>query len=323
VVVNGIPRDSTNFTLLGGDTPTLVAGRGFRDSDANTDVAMMSQGVAQANGLQIGSTFNLKGTTFTLIGVYTMSNQFSAGSLIIPLATMQKVFGINGVDSLVVNAVNYEQVETVAAKLRTALGKAYDVVTQGTQYNSVFSALQVAQNSIQVSLIVSFLIAAAVIIFAVLMLVRERTAEIAILKTIGASHLQVLRQFWTEIVALSATAVILAVILLVALGPFIAQKFDIDASSLLNSGSGAPHPGGLSLSINGATTSSAAATTSSAGSTISNPLSNIHLAAATLNGQTLLIIVGVGIGLALLTSLIPTWFVSHIKPAKVLRKASN
>jgi putative ABC transport system permease protein len=49
----------------------------------------------------------------------------------------------------------------------------------------------------------------------------------------------------------------------------------------------------------------------------------VHLAAATLNVQTLLIIVGVGIGLALLTSLIPTWFVSHVKPAEVLRKANN
>jgi putative ABC transport system permease protein len=163
-------------------------------------------------------------------------------------------------------------------------------------------------------MVVSFLIAAAVIVFAVLMLVRERTAEIAILKTIGASHLQVVRQFWTEIVALSAAAAALAVLLLVTLGPFISQKFDIDASSLVNAGGpGLSHP---SIIVNGAATNS----TSSAAS---NPLGNVHLAAATLNAQTLLIIVGVGIGLALLTSLIPTWFVSHVKPAEVLRKANN
>src|SRR2546421_8229339 len=126
------------------------------------------------------------------------------------------------------SAASYEQIETVAARLRSALGKQFDVVTQNAQYSNVFNALQVAQNSIQVALVVSFLIAAAVIIFAVLMLVRERTAEIAILKTIGASHLQVVRQFWTEIVALSAAAAALAVLLLVTLGPFISQKFDID-----------------------------------------------------------------------------------------------
>jgi len=314
LMINGISSDSTNFTLTGGDTPTLVSGRNFRSSDANADVAMMSQSLAQTNHLHVGSTFTLKGKTFTLIGLYTTSSQFSDNTIVIPLATMQKVFGINGVDSITASAASYEQVKTVAARLRSALGKQFDVVTQDAQYSNVFNALQVAQNSIQVALVVSFLIAAAVIVFAVLMLVRERTAEIAILKTIGASHLQVVRQFWTEIVALSAAAAALAVLLLVTLGPFISQKFDIDASSLVNAGGPSlSHPG---IIVNGATTSS----TSSAAS---NPLGNVHLAAATLNAQTLLIIVGVGIGLALLTSLIPTWFVSHVKPAEVLRKANN
>ena len=314
LMINGISSDSTNFTLTGGDTPTLVAGRNFRSSDANANVAMMSQSLARINHLHVGSTFTLKGKKFTLIGLYTTSSQFSDNTIVIPLATMQKVFGIKGVDSVTATAASYEQVETVAARLRSALGKQFDVVTQNAQYSNVFNALQVAQNSIQVALVVSFLIAAAVIVFAVLMLVRERTAEIAILKTIGASHLQVVRQFWTEIVALSAAAAALAVLLLVTLGPFISQKFDIDASSLVNAGGpGLGHP---VIAVNGATTNS----TSSAAS---NPLGSVHLAAATLNAQTLLIIVGVGIGLALLTSLIPTWFVSHVKPAEVLRKANN
>jgi ABC-type antimicrobial peptide transport system permease subunit len=311
--VNGIPSDATSFTLMGGDTPTLVAGRGFRSSDAHANVALMDQGVARANHLHVGSTFKLHGTTFTLIGLYTTTNQFSASSVILPLATMQKVFGINGVDSVTVNATSYEQVEAVAARLRSALGKAYDVVSQDAQYSNVFNALQVAQNSIQVALFVSFLIAAAVIVFAVLMLVRERTAEIAILKTIGASHLQVLRQFWTEIAAVSVTAAALAVLLLLVLGPFISQRFDIDASSLVNTS--APGANGPGLVINGAPVNAT-------GSAATNPLSGVHLAAATLTTQTLLVIVAVGIGLALLTSLIPTWFVAYLKPARVLRKAA-
>jgi ABC-type antimicrobial peptide transport system permease subunit len=316
LLVNGIPSDATNFTLMGGDTPTLVAGRGFRPSDANANVALMDQDVARANNLHVGSTFKLHGTTFTLIGLYTTKNQFSGSSVVLPLATMQKVFGIDGVDSVTVNATNYEQVEAVAARLRSELGKAYDVVPQDAQYSNVFNALQVAQNSIQVALIVSFIIAADVIVFAVLMLVRERTAEIAILKTIGASSLQVLREFWTEIAALSVTAAALAILLLVTLGPFISQKFDIDASALVNAN--APNTGAPGLVVNGNTAGSVSTT----GPAATNPLTGVHLAATTLNIQTLLIIVGVGVGLALLTSLIPTWFVAHIKPARVLRRAA-
>jgi putative ABC transport system permease protein len=310
LTVNGIANDSTTFTIMEGVTPTLVAGRGFRNSETNADVAMMSQAAAQANQLSVGSTFPLNGTTFTLIGLYTTSNPLADSTIVIPMATMEKVFKINGVDSITATAASYEQVETVATQLRRVLGKQFDVVTQTAQYRDVFSALRVAQQSIQVALVVSFLIAAAVIVFAVLMLVRERTAEIAILKTIGASHWQVLRQFWTEILALCATAATLAVLLLVTLGPFLAQKFDIDASSL-GAASSSSSPGAFFTgTVGGPMTTTA-----------SNPLSNVHLAAATLNAQTLLIIVGVGMGLALLTGLIPTWSVSHIKPAIVLRKA--
>jgi putative ABC transport system permease protein len=311
LMVNGIMSDASNFTIMGGLTPRLVSGRALRASDANSHVALMAQSAAQANHLHVGSTFSLHGTTFTLIGLYTTSNQLGDTTVVIPMAVMQKVFGINGVDMLTATAASYEQVNAVAARLRQALGSKFNVVTDAAQYSRVFSAMQIAQSSIQVALVISLLIAAAVTVFAVVMLVRERTAEIAILRTLGASHWQVLRQFWTEIVAMSASAAVLAILLLVTLGPYISQRFDIDPSSLVNNGPGGPG-GEITIQTVGGIS----------GSTGSNPLSNVHLAAATLNGQTLLIILGVGLGLALLASLIPTWTVSHLKPAQVLRQAA-
>lgn len=308
--VNGIASDSSSFTLMGESVPTLVSGRGFRASELHANVALVSQVVAQANQLKVGSTLTLKGATFTVIGIYTTSNQLADNSIVIPIATMEKVFKLSGVDSITASAASFEQVETVAARLRQALGAQFDVNTQTAKYSPVFSALQVAQQSIQVAQIVSFIIAAVVTIFAVLQLVRERTTEIAIHKALGSSHLQVLRQFWLEIIGLSATAALLAILLLVTLGPFIAQRFDIDPASLVKNETG-PGSGTFFLSMNGTTASTA-----------SNPLSDVHLGAATLNPQTLLLIVGIGMGLALLTSLIPTWSVSTMKPAQVLRKAS-
>jgi ABC-type antimicrobial peptide transport system permease subunit len=290
-----------------------MAGRSFRPGDANADVAMMSQDAAQINHLSVGSTFTLKGTTFTLIGLYTASNRPGNGSLVMPVAVMEKLFQTHGVDSLAVTATSYEQVEAVAARLRALLGPKYDVTTQTNHYSAVFSALQTAQQSIEIARIVSLVIAAIVTIFAVLQLVRERTAEIAINKAIGSSHLQVLRQFWTEIVILSATAAALAVLLLVTLGPFVAQRFDVDPASLVKSSTSSTGPHSVGVGGQSEILSAHALTSAP------NPLNNVHLAAPTLNPQTLLIIVGVGMGLALLTSLIPTWSVSTIKPAQVLR----
>lgn len=310
LTVNGVASDNGTFTLTGGVTPTLVSGRGFQAKDATANVALVSQTIAQGNNLVPGSTFTLKGTTFTVIGLYTTSNQLANSSIIIPAATMKKVFQLTGVDSVTVTATGYGEVEALATRLRQALGTQFDVNTQTAKYRDVFSALQVAQQSIQVAQIVSLIIAAAVVIFTVVQLVRERTAEIAILKALGTSHLQVLWQFWVEILLLSATAAALASFLLFTLGTFIAQRFDIDPASLVKNNSG-PGSGGLFLSINGVTASTA-----------TNPLDNVHLNAATLNPQTLLIIVGLVMGLALLASLIPIWSVATLKPAQILRRAS-
>jgi putative ABC transport system permease protein len=305
--VNGISTDATHFTLAGGSTPTLVSGRSFQASDAKAYVAMMSQTLAQTNSLAVGSTFTLKGKTFTIIGLYTTDQQFANSSLVVPLATMQSVFSVNGVDSVTVYAQSYEQVNTVATRLRNTLGKAYDVVTEASTYANTINALNTAQNSIKLALIVAIVTATLVIIFAVFITVRERTTEIGTLKAIGASHWQVIRQFWGEVLALSVVAALIAVALLATLGPVISQAFDVSTPTTTTTRAGG-FGGGGPFGGNRALFASQAANL------------NVHLSTATLNIQALLIIVGLGMGLAVLTSVIPAWYVAHIKPAEVLRR---
>ena len=55
------------------------------------------------------------------LGLYTTDQQFANSSLVVPLATMQSVFSVNGVDSVTVYAQSYEQVNTVATRLRVGL----------------------------------------------------------------------------------------------------------------------------------------------------------------------------------------------------------
>ncbi len=306
--VNGISTNAAHFTLAGGSTPTLTSGRSFQTSDAHAYVAMMSQTLANSNNLKVGSTFSLKGKTFTVIGLYTTGQTFADNSIIIPLATMQSVFSINGVDSITVYAQSYEQVDALATRLRNTLGKAYDVVTEASTYASTIDALNTAQNSIELALVVSIVTATLVIIFAIFITVRERTVEIGTLKAIGASHWQVIRQFWGEVLALSAVGAILAVVLLATLGPLVSQLFNVSTPS-----APAKAPSGFeSRALGGGRTFFVTQQASQ--------LSNIHLSSATLNVQTLLIIVGLGMGLAVLTSIFPSWYVARIKPAEVLRR---
>ncbi len=307
--VNGISTSAAHFTLAGGSTPTLQSGRSFQASDANSDVAMMDQSLATTNNLKVGSTFTLKGKTFSIIGLYTTSQTFANASLVVPLAVMQSIFSVKGVDSITAYAQSYEQVDTVATRLRTTLGKAFDVVTEASTYASTINALNTAQNSIQLALIVSIITATLVIIFAVFITVHERTSEIGALKAIGASHWQVIRQFWGEVLALSAAAAVIAVVLLATLGPVISQAFNVSTPTTTTTTAGNAFRGGQFGAGRNLFASQA------------TQLSNVHLSSATLNAQTLLIIVGLGMGLAVLTSIIPSWYVAHIKPAEVLRRA--
>jgi putative ABC transport system permease protein len=310
-MVSGISTGATHFTLPGGSTPTMVSGRTFQASDANANVAMMSQSMANVNNLKVGSTFQMKNTTFTLIGIYTTDQAATIGgnTVVLPMATMQRVFSVNGVDSITAYAQSYEQVDAVASRLRSALGSAFDVTTEASTYSSTINALNVAQNSIQMALVISIVTATLVIIFAIFITVRERTSEIGILKAVGASHWQVIRQFWGEVLTLSGVASILAVILLATLGPVISQAFNITPQSTTPATAG-PGKQGFVAGGGGRFLFSQAA----------SKLSNVHLASATLNAQTLLIIVGLGMALAVLTSIIPSWYVARIKPAEVLRR---
>ena len=298
--IDGFSIGATHFTLQGEATPTLTSGRGFQASDANSNVAMMSEQLAQANSLTIGSTFSLRGTTLTLIGLYTTDQILAKNSLVLPLATMQRVFGVNGVDAITAYAQSYGQVNTVAARLHSALGKAYNVVSEASDFTTTMDALTAVQNSITLALYVAILTAALVIIFTVFLTMREKTREIGILKALGASHWQVIRQFWGEVLALSAVAALIAAILLVTLGPIISQAFTVSPGA--SSTSGGVRSGAMFASLSAAN-------------------APLHLSAATLNVETLLIIVGLGMGLAVLTSVIPAWYVARIKPAEVLRRA--
>jgi ABC-type lipoprotein release transport system permease subunit len=95
--------------------------------------------------------------------------------------------------------------------------------------------------------------------------------------------------------------------LLVTLGPVISQAFNITApaATTTTGGPGNGQFGGGARALFAAPVAK---------------LSNVHLTSATLNVQTLLIIVGLGMGLAVLTSVIPAWYVARIKPAEVLRR---
>jgi putative ABC transport system permease protein len=304
-IVYGVSNGLSSANFFAGGTATLVSGRDFASSDANGNVAMMSQAMAQTNNLKIGSNFTLKGTTLQLIGLYKTGSDFSDNSILLPIKTAERLFSLSGVNSVTAYASSVNQVNSVASKLRSELGSSFDVVTQEDIINNTASALDSTQNTIKAAFIASVAVATLLIIFAVFLIVRERSQEIGVLKAIGASNWRVVSQFAVEVLTVSVLAAVVAAALLLILGQPIARAF-----SLVSSGSGG-RPG---VGSGGQFIRFAGGAGGFGG--FSNPLTT------SLTPESLLILLALGVALAVLASVIPAWYVARLKPAQVLRQTA-
>ncbi len=306
-MVFGVSPDDSRATRVADTAAKMVAGRGLTEDDAEANVAIMGKALAEANGLDVGSRITVEGKKVEIVGLYETGQSFGDNSFVLPLKTMQRLYGIEGVSSATVHVGSGTQAAEVADRLRETLGNKVDVISQEDLFAGTFKALEAARRNTLIGLVGALATAAFVIVFAVFLIVRERTKEIGVLKALGASNWHVVGQFGVEVLALSGIAAIAAAGLLALAGPAIASAFDLTGSG--GPGSGGGPEGGISsgpvaIEMGG----------SPAGGAI-DPLS------AGLTVETLLLLLGLGVVLAVIASAIPALYVARTKPAEVLRQA--
>jgi putative ABC transport system permease protein len=142
-------------------------------------------------------------------------------------------------------------------------------------------------------MIAGFAVAVVVILFSVILMVRQRVKEIGILKAIGASNRQIGLQLGGEALAMSVMAAIIGAVITYPL----AQK----VANLLGASSG----GGFGIPADGGFFGGGAV-----------GFAGINVA---VSPEVFLYAVGIAIALAVVASIFPAWYISRIKPAEVLR----
>jgi lipoprotein-releasing system permease protein len=116
------------------------------------------------------------------------------------------------VNGLQVMVDNPDQVEAIANRIAAVTGPAFRIITWQDMNSSLFGALQVERNVMALILALIVLVAALNIISGLIMLVKDKAGDIAILRTMGARRGAVMRIFFIAGASIGATGTLLGFI---------------------------------------------------------------------------------------------------------------
>lgn len=299
--------DPSSLASLGVEDAQIIEGRTFNSDEAQANVAVLGQTLAENNELAIGDTLQLNTTTIEVVGIYTTGTQFGDNSLFLPLETARTMFDRAGeVDEVAVQVDTAVNVGEVADAIRVALGEdVADVTTQEFAFDAISSPLADAQSSSQVGMIAALVATAAVILFSVGLVARQRVKEIGIFKAIGASNWHVTAQFGIETAVVSVVAALLGALATFPLAQAVANGLVSDSAAPAGPGNFAgPGPGvgfrRAAVQLEGA----------------GGFLGDVDVV---VSPEVFLYALGIAIGLAVVASIVPAWYVARVKPAEVLR----
>ncbi len=201
-------------------TKKQVLRNGFKDFDLNyfkDDVVVLGYRLANKLGVSEGDEVTLLspngkitmfGTvprmkSYLVVGTFNLGMyEYDANFVFMPLAAAQKFFSLgNGVTGIDVTLRDDADIDTSRMLIRTAIessgNKAY--VYDYRQTNSAFfNAVDVERNVMFIVLTLIILVAAFNIITGLIMLVKDKGRDIAVLRTMGATKGMIMRIFFLD-----------------------------------------------------------------------------------------------------------------------------
>jgi lipoprotein-releasing system permease protein len=181
----------------------------FGESGALSPDIVIGEQFAEAMGLYVGDKINLiqpngsqtiagtapRNRTFTVSGIFNVGNErYDRYSVFLPIESAKNYFGIDeGYPILGLRLTNPDGAEAYSADLAKS---GLPVVGNWISRNSTYvTALIVERNVMRLILFIVVIITALNIITGILMLVKNKTRDVAILRTIGATRSGVVRIF--------------------------------------------------------------------------------------------------------------------------------
>ncbi|MFD9463146.1 ABC transporter permease [Streptomyces sp. NPDC060027] len=179
-------------------TSKITTGRTFTAAQTGAKVAVLSKSYAKENKYEVGETFKISGTKYTVIGIATPDSSESTTDVYLPLKQAQTLGDAkNKVTTIYVKAADSKQIDTVKAAIQKNISGT-TVTTSADLADTVSGSLSTASNlatsvgkwlSVAV-LVAAFLVAALLTSSAV----SRRVREFGTLKALGWPSRKVTRQ---------------------------------------------------------------------------------------------------------------------------------
>ncbi|TKB62146.1 MAG: lipoprotein-releasing ABC transporter permease subunit, partial [Mesorhizobium sp.] len=186
-------RMAENLGLVLGDTITLISPEG--------DIT------------PLGTTPRMKGYPVTAIFEVGMS-EYDSSILYMPFSEAQLYFNMDGrAQTIEIYADNPDNVDALKPKVEEAAQRPISLVDWRQRNKTFFDALQVERNVMFMILTLIVLVAALNIISGLIMLVKDKGHDIAILRTMGATRSAILRIFLMTGAAIGVVGTIAGVLL--------------------------------------------------------------------------------------------------------------
>lgn len=193
----------TRPSIVGASTLTIVAGQAIDGSGHSVD-AMISTTMARRNHLKVGSTFRAYGAVFTVKATFASDTANGSDTVIVPLATEQRLSHRAGqVISAVATVDSLTNLSAVTAAIAQTLGPAAGVTSDVAQADQALAPLASVKSLSLYSLFGSIGTAAVISFLVMVMTVRERKREVGTMKAIGGSNASIVYQFMTEALTLA------------------------------------------------------------------------------------------------------------------------
>lgn len=194
-----------------------VLAEGFKGSDLNAfegDVVIVGSRFAQKMGLVPGAELTLispngKVTAFgtvprmksyRVIGTFDVAMyEYDANYIFMPLEAAQKYFGLgDAVTQIDVTLENDEMLRPVRQAIEQSVGAAAYVYDWKQTNSAFFNAIDVERNVMFIVLTLIILVAAFNIITGLIMLVKDKARDVAVLRTMGATKGMIMRIFFVD-----------------------------------------------------------------------------------------------------------------------------